>query len=80
MRSALPVSDCRRRYPDEWVVLIDYSLNNNDDVVSGHVIAHAPRKADIRSAMAEPKDAAILYTGPVISMSGVMARFDDDAF
>ena len=67
-----------RRYPKEWVVLIDYSLNDNEDVVAGCVLAHAASKADIKDAMAQPRDAAILYTGPVMPMAGVMVRFDDD--
>ena len=67
-----------KRYPDEWVVLVDYSIDENEDVVAGRVLAHSAKKAEIKAAMAEPQDAAILYTGPVMPVAGWMARFDDD--
>jgi hypothetical protein len=66
------------RYPNEWVVIVDYSLDEDKRVARGAVLAHAPHKADIREQMAKPKDAAILYTGPVRPLAGVMVRFDDD--
>lgn len=65
-------------YPDEWVVLVDYCVDDNEKVVAGRVYAHAPRKAQIRREMAEPQDAAILWTGRIVPMAGVMVRFDDD--
>lgn len=66
------------RYPSEWVVIVDYALDENEDVVAGCVLAHSPRKAEIKDAMAAPQDAAILFTGPVMPLAGVMATFDDD--
>lgn len=67
-----------KTYPDEWVVLVDYSIDKNERVVAGRVYAHAPRKSQIRKEMAEPKDAAILWTGRIVPMAGVMVRLDDD--
>jgi len=70
--------EIKKLYPDEWVILVDYSLDDNEDVTAGTVLAHSPQKADLRPALADPEDAAILYTGPARPLSGVMVRFGNE--
>lgn len=67
-----------RRYPQEWIVLIDYTVDDNEDVQTGIVFAHAREKSEIRQEMAQPRDAAILYTGPVRSWLAPRVHIEDE--
>lgn len=78
MPDKLTWNEIKERYPDEWVVLVDYSLDEDEDITAGVVLAHGRTKREIHQAMAEPDDAAVLYTGKPMSVAGVMVQFEPD--
>jgi hypothetical protein len=51
-----------RRYPDQWVALVDYDFPNMQ-VTAGIVYAHHPDRAVIRQMTYHLLNAAILWTG-----------------
>lgn len=74
----LPWDEIRRRYPDEWVVLVDYSLDEDEQLTAGVVFAHAPDKGELKAAMAEPYDAAVLFTGEPMAIAGMLVEMDPE--
>ena len=42
MSKKLTWEEIRQRYPDEWVVLVDFSVDENQDLEAGVVYGHGP--------------------------------------
>ena len=65
MTERLSWNEIRRRYPDEYVVLIDAELDQNTDLVAGTVVNHGKSKQDMRLYLGQlnPKSGACLWTG-----------------
>jgi hypothetical protein len=76
MADKLTWDEIKGKYPDEWVVLVDYELDPDEEVTAGTVLAHSRNKADLKQALSRPDDAAFLYTGDVQPVAGVMVKFD----
>ena len=74
----LPWEEIKKRYPDEWIVLVDCQLDAHETVVGGRVLAHSPRKRDLREALTGPRDAAFLFTGRPRPIAAAMVRFDGE--
>jgi hypothetical protein len=66
MADKLSWDEIKRRYPDEWVVLVDYSVEGVD-VAEGAVVAHSKSRDDVYDSLKEtrPRDCAVLYAGKV---------------
>lgn len=61
----MKLSEIRKRYPDEWV-LIEYTRLGEDlTVEEGVVLAHSPRKEDLYALLPKfkGKNFALEYTG-----------------
>ena len=58
-----------KRYPNEWIMLVDYEYENNDaiDPSAGEVVAHHSSRKEFGELMKkiDVKTAAILYTGSI---------------
>lgn len=62
----LPLAEIQRRYPDEWVVLVDYDFPNME-LTAGVVLAHAPDRDALRGVIRSVRDRAVIWTGAIKS-------------
>lgn len=60
----LTLDEAKRLYPDEWVVLGDPRIDENDDIIDGILVFHSP-DGDLASQKsgAYDGDSALWYTG-----------------
>lgn len=64
MADKLGWDEIERRYPDEWVVLVDYTFDDNEDLIDGVVYAHGPdRSQAYAGCRGGPQSTAVRYTG-----------------
>ncbi|MBI5948934.1 MAG: hypothetical protein HY875_12420 [Chloroflexi bacterium] len=67
MKSATYLADLERRWPEEWVLILDPEYDDREQLVSGRVAAHNRDRAAVWAKGAElrPGSAAILYLGRI---------------
>lgn len=63
MNEKLTWDEIKRRYPDEWVALVDYEWPEMRHVTEGVVYAHSPSRDELHKLQRGLTDAAILFTG-----------------
>jgi hypothetical protein len=63
MAEKLTWDEITKRYPDEWVALVDVEWPNMGDVVGGVVFAHDPDHATLLEKQRHLKSGAVLWTG-----------------
>ncbi len=63
----LTLAEIYQQYPDQWVLIVEPDLDENLNVIRGHVLAHSPDQDGIYSQLSSSKNirAAIEYTGQV---------------
>ena len=37
-----------QKYPDEWLLIVDYELSENTELLSGRLVAHSKSRKEIR--------------------------------
>ena len=52
----LTIEEIEHKYPDEWLLIVDYELSENTELLSGRLIAHSKSRKEIR-------DISMNYTG-----------------
>jgi hypothetical protein len=61
--------EIRKRYPDEWVILVDYSCDDNEDIIAAVVYDHSPDRDELYTRCAQdpnhPRSVAALFTGEI---------------
>ncbi|GAB4278332.1 MAG: hypothetical protein Fur0025_04830 [Oscillatoriaceae cyanobacterium] len=67
MGEILSLEQIYQQYPDQWVLIVEPELDENLNVIRGHVLAHSPAQDGIYSQLSSTKNirAAIEYTGQV---------------
>lgn len=69
----MTIEKMRELYPNEWLFITDYVLDNYSEVIEGVVLAHSADGSDIDKVSAEFKGhAAIEYTGDLFPEGMVM--------
>jgi len=65
MSEILSLEEIKRRYPNQWVLIAYVEPDDELEVVSGEVIAHAPSRDEIYRKLlkVEAKRIAIEFTG-----------------
>ena len=65
MKDVLTMSEIKRRYDSEWVLLQDPVTDESMDVVSGKVLFHSRDRDEVyrRAVKLRPKRFAMLYVG-----------------
>ena len=62
-----------KKYPDEWLFIVDCAHSENTELLSGRVLVHSKSRADIYNASGTYKGgAAIRYTGKLPEEMGYM--------
>jgi hypothetical protein len=54
----LTIEEMEKQYPDEWLLIVDYELSENTELLSGKLVAHSKSRKEIR-------DVSMNYTGRV---------------
>ena len=63
MDRKLPWDEIKKRYPDEWVILVDLDVSETSDVTAGRVFDHGPSKRAMHQRLKDARgDVAILCT------------------
>ncbi len=53
----------KRKYPDEWLLIVDFELDNSGHIVAGVVRRHSREKDDVYRLPSLNKSTAFRYTG-----------------
>ena len=80
MADKLTWDEIKRQYPDEYVILVDYDFDDNEDVAGGIVIAHARDRDAVydqcQQSASRPNQIAVRYTGEI--KGGIVSFLDLD--
>ena len=68
INEVLSLSEIRKRYVSQWVLLEDPETNDLLEVERGKVLWHSPDRSELyrRAVELKPKSSAILYAGKFI--------------
>ena len=55
--------EMKKAYPDEWLLVVDFQLDEVGDIKSGTVLRHSKSKDIVYALPAPPQDMALRYTG-----------------
>jgi hypothetical protein len=55
--------EMKRLYPDEWLLIVDYILDETGHLVNGVVERHSKSKMNVYQTPLQNKSAAFRYTG-----------------
>ena len=62
----LELQEIKKKYPDEWVLLIELETDESLNIRSGIVAAHSPKRTEIGEKLRQyDKRRAIYFTGEV---------------
>ena len=56
-------AEMKRAYPDEWLLITDYTTDSCGDIIAGVVERHSTEKEEVYRLPAIDKDCAFRYTG-----------------
>lgn len=61
-------AEIERKYPDEWILLVEPDVDEDGEVLSGIVVIHSKNRDKVYAKLVElkPKDSALLFTGKSI--------------
>lgn len=63
MINKLSWAEMKEKYPNEWLLIVDYDVDDNGQLVSGIVARHSTEKDDVYQLPAIDKSSAFKYTG-----------------
>ncbi len=55
--------EMKQRYPDQWLLIVDYETDDSDRLVSGFVACHSTDMHKVARAPAQSDRIAFRYTG-----------------
>jgi len=61
--SKMTWKEMKENYPDEWLLIVDYNLDESGHLKSGIVERHSKSKEEIYKPLPLKKSAAFRYTG-----------------
>ena len=56
-------NDMKKQFPDEWLLITDYNLDESGHIIEGIVNRHSKEKNDVYRLPALNKSTAFRYTG-----------------
>ena len=57
----LTLEEMERKYPDEWLFIVDCEYSENTELLSGVVAVHSPSRADVYDASSRYKGSAAIH-------------------
>lgn len=72
--NVLTMQEVKERFPDEWVLLVDFEQDESFAPAKGKVLAHSRRRSDIYRKLPDLRDQKffILSTGEIPEDTGVL--------
>ena len=68
-----PIEEIRKRYPDEWLLIVDYQTDNLTRPVRGILVEHSKHRGDIYVKLPQYKGKVrIEYSGDIPKDVGVL--------
>ncbi len=66
--------EMKRKYPDEWLLIIEYDSDESGHLLSGIVARHSPEKDEVYRLPGLNQSSAFKYTGKSTFPGGWRAR------
>lgn len=63
MSTKITWPEMKKRYPDQWLLIIDYEVDESGHLISGVVARHSTKKDDVYQLPALDQSSAFKYTG-----------------
>ena len=63
MNDKMTWKEIEGKYPNEWVLAIDYEMNNLGEVIQATIVAHSADKDEIYSHSVDANKVGIWFTG-----------------
>jgi len=63
MDRKLTWQEMKKNYPDEWLLIVDYEVDNSGRIINGKVERHSKDKNNVYQLPALNKSSAFRYTG-----------------
>jgi hypothetical protein len=63
MDNTLTWQEMKKHYPDEWLLIVDYEVDNSGRIKNGKIARHSKDKKDVYQLPALNKSSAFRYTG-----------------
>jgi len=63
MKQKMTWKEIVKQYPDEWVLVIDYEIDDMGEVKEGILVAHSKSKSEIFDRRVEAKKTGLWFTG-----------------
>jgi len=63
MRKRMTWEDMKKKYPDEWLLIVDFESDNSGHIIAGIVERHSKEKDDVYRLPALNRSTAFRYTG-----------------
>jgi hypothetical protein len=63
MGNKMTWEDMKKKYPDEWLLIVDFEVDHSGHIVSGIVERHSKEKDDVYRLPALGRSSAFRYTG-----------------
>jgi hypothetical protein len=63
MKNKLSWQEMIKHYPDEWLLIVDFDLDNSGRITNGQVERHSKDKNDVYRLPALKRPSAFRYTG-----------------
>lgn len=63
MEKKMTWAEMKKRYPDEWLLITDFELDDSGHIVAGIVKRHSEEKDDVYRLPALGRSTAFRYTG-----------------
>jgi len=71
--------EIKKKYPDEWIRVTDYKLNEMGELESGTILYHSQSKEEVYSKPLSGKSEAFWYTGES-TFSGLRSHAEHNDF
>jgi hypothetical protein len=63
MKEKMTWKDMKRQFPDEWLLIVDFQLDDSGHMVNGTVRRHSKEKDEVYRLPSLNKPTAFRYTG-----------------
>ncbi len=76
LKNKMTWEEMKQKYPDEWLLIIEYDSDESGHLLSGIVARHSPEKDEVYRLPGLDKSSAFKYTGKSAFPEGWRVRAD----
>ena len=63
MKNKLNWNEMKNKFPDEWLLIVDYEVDENGHILSGVAVRHSAEKDEVFALPALDQSSVFKYTG-----------------